>query len=114
MNSIEFKNIFLPLYLDYNPETEKVTFEKPEFGTREYYIDHLCFLEIDKYDDWVYIDYYSDADIMLSELLDLDTDCIAKGCLKKDSFEHIQNKALKVLSQFMENAEEEIMELFET
>lgn len=113
MNSIKFEKIFLPLYLDYNPETEQVTFIKPDFGTKEYYYNHECFLEINSKKDRIYIDYYSMDDVMLSELLYLDCDYLAFGDLKNESIEQIQSRALRLLSAFIEDAEKEITELFE-
>ena len=113
MSLIKFDEIFLPHSLDYNPDMEKVTFEKPDYGTKEYFENHACTLIIETERENLYIDYYSDADVNLSMLLDRWDDCIARGSLRRETFAQIQAKALKVLSQFMENAEAEIMDLFE-
>ena len=113
MNSTEFEKIFLPFDLDYNPETKSVTFVKPAYGTKEFYYNHECLLEIDTNNEWVSIDYYSMDDVMLSNLLFLENDYLAFGSLKRESLGQIQSRALQVLSGYIENAEVEIMQLFD-
>jgi hypothetical protein len=109
---LELGKLYLPTALDYKFESNKVTFRIPELFSEEYIYDLPCSLQLIFSDSFVTIDYYGENETFLSDLLGLSDQHIAEGNLKHESFGKIQERALKVLSSYIDEAQQELFELF--
>lgn len=110
---INLGKLLLPIMIDYIPEKGKITFRTPEFLSSNYIENSECSLQLHFLGETVFIDYYCEDDIDLSELLELDTEYIASGDLTKENFETIQARALKLLCRFIDDSQEELLEHFD-
>jgi len=110
---IDLGKLFLPLILDYDSITEKITFRSPEYGTDDYIFFSKCMLQLDFLGEAIFIDYYCEDDIMLSDLLELD-ESIASGDLLEETFGAIQARALNVLRKHIVDSQQELFEHFDS
>ena len=110
---IDLGKLFLPLLLDYNPDTEKITFRPPEYGTKDYRFFSKCMLQLNFLGAAIFIDYYSEDDLLLSDLLCLEGESIAEGDLLEETFGAIQARALIVLREHIVDSQQEISEHFD-
>lgn len=94
---INLGQLIIPTTFDFIPETDEITFEKPEYLTTDYLFNIVCTLQIHFSGSRVFIEYYCDDDSYLATNLELDDDYIAMGDLEEESFLEIQKRALDVL-----------------
>ncbi len=92
----------MPTLLDFDPENKKITFQSPEIYS----------LELQFSGTGVYILYYGEDDSYLSEILCLEEAQIAYGDLNTESFSKIQERALKVLGNYIIDSQKELIDLF--
>ena len=88
-----------------------VTFRRPELLSKDYIENIVGILQLTYERTTLYIDYYCDDDSYLSDNLGLET--IASGDLTKESFGSIQERALQLMTEFMEDPEQEMIELID-
>jgi hypothetical protein len=110
---INLGKLFLPTTLDYLDSTQKLTLVTPELHSDDNVENYECTLNLSFCKSRVIIDYYSEDDVFLSELLDLD-EGIVSGDLDEEDFGAIQERALKVLSQHIEDSQRELLDFFES
>src|SRR5437764_1808804 len=108
---IELGRIFLPLMLDYSSEKGTITFRSPEYGTTDYIENSECSLHLAFSNETVFIDYYCEDDIYLSEVFGLSS--IASGNLDEEDFASIQSQAMQVLFKYLDDSQNEILEHFD-
>jgi hypothetical protein len=110
---IQLGKLILPTVLSLDTKKDKITLRLPNYGTQEY-IDHSdLFLQFTFIGSCIEIDYYSEDDKILSNIISEELTEIAVGDLKTETFEAIQERALKVLCQFIDNDQQEMLEHFD-
>jgi hypothetical protein len=110
---VDLGKIFIPLDLDYNFRNGKITFRTPEYMSEDYIMNLQCFLQLQFNQTSVFIDYHCDDDTYLSEHLEIEGGSLASGDLLQENFMVIQERALKVLNEYLEDAHQELMEHFD-
>ncbi len=108
----ELGKLYLPTLLDFDPENRRITFQSPEIHSKEYFINIIYSLELQFCGTWVHILYYGDDDSYLSDTLLLEEPHIACGDLDTESFSKIQERALKVLGNYIIDSQKELIDLF--
>ncbi|MGF7138542.1 hypothetical protein [Roseimarinus sediminis] len=103
--------LILPTVVIMEYKSEKLTLRLPEFMSRSYFDNSQCYLHFNFARSTVFVDYYCEDDFYLSDKLDLDD--FAKGDLEKESFEAIQERALKLLCQYIDDDQQEMLEHFD-
>lgn len=109
---IDLGKLLLPIMIDYIPEKGKITFRTPQFLSLDYIDNSECSLQLHFLGETVFIDYYCEEDIELSELLGLKTSYLASGDLTDEKFDTIQARALKILCKFIDDSQQELIEHF--
>lgn len=105
--------LYIPTWLSFNSFTKTVSFNMPELYSKEYFEQVPYSLELNILGSDAIIYYYGEDDTYLSQVLDLDEDFIAAGSLEYERFGAIQEKALKVLEEFMLDPKTELRGLFD-
>lgn len=108
---LDLGKLFLPLTLDYSEKRGTITFRMPEYGTENYIEDSECTLHLSFSRETVFINYYCEDDMYLSQIFELGT--IATGNLNEESFATIQSRALQCLSKYLDDSQKELLEHFE-
>ncbi|GGW45568.1 hypothetical protein [Arenibacter certesii] len=108
----ELGKLYIPTLLDFNPNTQKITFKIPEVYSREYIENIEHSLQIHMRGSDVFIIYYGEDDSNLSTTLDLEVPHIAYGNLDSESFGKIQERALHVLRNHIIDSQRELLNLF--
>ena len=110
---IQLGKLILPTILSVDTIQEKVTLRIPNYGTPEYFEQSDCFLQLTFIGTCLEVDYSSEDGITLSNLISEDLTELAVGDLDDETFEAIQSKALIVLSEYIEDAQQELLEHFD-
>jgi hypothetical protein len=109
---IQMGNLILPTVLSVNDVNNSVTLRIPEDITQEFkncveYDLHITFIG-----SCIEIDYYSEEERLLSLVLQIDETELAVGDLVHETFEAIQERVLKILCQYIEEDQQEMLEHF--
>jgi hypothetical protein len=106
---IQLGKLILPTVLSVDTIHERVTLRIPNYGTQEYIEQSDGFLQLTFIGTCIEVDYCSENGITLSNLISEELTEIAVGDLKFETFEAIQSKAFKVLSEYMDDAQQELL-----
>lgn len=109
---LELGKLYIPTILSYDPERNKISFGRPEIHTPDYFKNIDYNLQLDLNGDQIIILYYGDDDTYLADALHLDYSYIASGNLSKEKFGKIQERALKVLGEYIVDSQRELIDLF--
>ncbi|MDV4044817.1 hypothetical protein CMT37_18555 [Elizabethkingia anophelis] len=107
IKTMELGNLYIPTIVDFDPWSKKISFIKPHVYSFEYYHHLECLLVLSFLGNRVFIEYHCDNNTLLSKVLGLKQSFISEGNLQLESFKKIQDKAIKVLSAFMDHSESE-------
>lgn len=110
---IQLGKLILPTVLSFNTNHVRVTLRIPNYGTQDYIEQSDCFLQLTFIGTCLEVDYYSEDGITLSNLISEELTEIAVGDLRTDTFEAIQEQALKTLWPFIVDAQQELLEHFD-
>jgi hypothetical protein len=110
---IPLRKLILPTVISVDDHKEKVTLRIPDYGTMEYFDQYDLFLQFTFRGTSVEIDYVSEDDRILSLIVNIEDTEIAIGDLEYETFESIQERALKVLCEFIDDAQQEMLEHFD-
>ena len=93
---IQLGKLILPTVITDDTLNDKITFRLPNYGT-ERIIDHSdLFLQFTFIGSCIEIDYYSEDDRILSHIISEELTETVVGDLTLESFESIQEQALKI------------------
>ena len=109
---LELGKLYIPTILSYNPERNKISFGRPEIHTPDYFKNIDYTLQLHLNGDEIIILYYGEDDTYLSDTLHLDYSFIACGNLNIEKFSRIQERALKILGEYIIDSQKELNELF--
>ena len=102
--------LILPTVIVMKYKSDQLTLRLPDYLTQSYLDDSECFLHFNFSDTTVHIDYYCEDDFYLADKLDMDD--FAIGNLEKETFEAIQERALKILCKYIADDQQEMLEHF--
>jgi hypothetical protein len=110
---IKLGKLILPTVISVNDIEDKISLRIPYLITDEFancveFDLHLTFIG-----NCVEIDYYSEEDKWLWLVLDLEDPQIAVGDLSYETFEAIQERALKKLCEYIDDDQREMLEHFD-
>lgn len=106
---MDLGKLFLPTTLDYE-QGGNIKFRTPENLHHSYYNETEYQLNISFDNDILYIDYINGEGTYLSFLLEMEEGCIAYGCPSEEAFDVIQSRAFKVLSNYLDESQQKILE----
>lgn len=109
---LELGKLYIPTILSYNPVYNRISLERPEFQTFEYFINVDYSLQLSLSGDEIFIMYYGEDDTYLADTLNLENFHIAEGNLNTERFGKIQERALKVLGDYILDSQKELLDLF--
>jgi len=109
---IELGKVYIPTLLDFDPENKKITFKNPEIHSKEYFENIQYSLQLHISGSGIFIIYYGEDDSYLSEVLDIEESYIAYGNLNNEKFSKVQERALKVLGNYIIDSQRELLDLF--
>lgn len=109
---INLGKLYIPTTIDFTEKTKKITFQTPEFYTEDYINNLECTLQLNFSKSKVFLNYYCEDDMNLSDHLELSNSYIAMGDLEEEEFAKIQERALKVLSTYIDDSLRELLDLF--
>ncbi|WP_321285793.1 hypothetical protein [uncultured Sunxiuqinia sp.] len=110
---IDLGKFFLPTFLSINPISKRITLQISTYGTEAYENQIDCFLQITFMDTCLEIDYISEDGICLTNIISESLTELASGELKNESFQSIQENALKVLLNYIDDSQNEILNHFD-
>ena len=110
---IQLGKLILPTVISIDTVNNKITLHLPNYGTQGYIDNSDLFLQFTFIGSCIEIDYYSEDDKILSNIISEELTEIAVGDLNLETFESIQEKALKVLCEFIDDTQQEMLEHFD-
>ena len=109
---LDLGKLYIPTILSYDPEHNKISLDRPEIHTPEYFKNIDYSLQLSLVVDEIIIMYYGEDDTYLADTLHLENLIIAGGNLNNESFGKIQERALKVLGEYILDSQKELLVLF--
>jgi hypothetical protein len=109
---IQLGKLILPSVLSVSDVANSVTLKIPDDITEEFKNCIEFDLQFTFIGTCVEIDYYSEEGRLLSLVLQIDETELAVGDLVHETFEAIQERALKILCRYIDDDQQEMLEHF--
>lgn len=107
---INLGKLILPSVISVDDINDKISLRIPDAIKPEYINCVEMNLQLTFIGSCIEIDYYSDEDKLLRNIIRLELTEIAVGKLNRETFESIQEQALKVLCEFIDDSQQEMLE----